>query len=324
LIPDPSSFYPTRWYRDGNGEGRVVANYLGDTPLTTPFFHDAVEAARRRYGDVAPVEWRPADVERLAELAGEPTGFIFHMSRCGSTLLSRMLAALERAIVISEPHAVNDLLMPTAQVDVVERSRWLRRLVGAFDKRRSRRAEWFFIKFSSWNVLEVETILAAFRHTPACFVFRDPVEVMVSVLNQPPGWMRWKTEAVLGPYVVGTAHDEVARLTDEEYCARALGRFCQLALAVGAERVRPLEYAELPAAAFTTIPRLFGLELTLAEIDRMHRTAQFDAKDAAGTRPFVADSLAKRQKASDSMRRLACEWAKPSFVRLRATAIDNE
>ena len=39
-----------------------------------------------------------------------PTGFVFHLSRCGSTLVSQMLAALPQNVVLSEAGPINDAL----------------------------------------------------------------------------------------------------------------------------------------------------------------------------------------------------------------------
>lgn len=54
------------------------------------------------------------ELELLAERlpAGNPDGFIFHLSRCGSTLVSQMLAALPRYKVLSEPAPLDNILWP--------------------------------------------------------------------------------------------------------------------------------------------------------------------------------------------------------------------
>ena len=38
-----------------------------------------------------------------------PSGFIFHMSRCGSTVISQMLAALAEHVVVSEAGPIDAL-----------------------------------------------------------------------------------------------------------------------------------------------------------------------------------------------------------------------
>src|SRR5678816_558328 len=103
---------------------------------------------------------------------------IFHMSRCGSTLVAQMLAALERNIVISEARPIDQVL--GAKVDEERRIAWLRWIVNALAQRRRPAEEFFFIKLDAWHVLHLPLIQRAFPNTPWVFLYRDPIEVMVS------------------------------------------------------------------------------------------------------------------------------------------------
>src|SRR5438874_313448 len=67
-----------------------------------------------------------------------PSGLIFHMSRCGSTLVSQMLAALPANIVVSEAPPIDAIvqayrLMPNA--DEERYAHWLAALTCAFGHR---------------------------------------------------------------------------------------------------------------------------------------------------------------------------------------------
>src|SRR5687767_15028620 len=79
--------------------------YLGNERLTDPFFEQTIT---RCLADPANLLFRhETPIEVLRELYEEhrgiePNGLIFHMSRCGSTLIAQMLAAVSRNIVISE------------------------------------------------------------------------------------------------------------------------------------------------------------------------------------------------------------------------------
>src|SRR6266542_3419017 len=80
-----------------------------------------------------------------------PSGFIFHMSRCGSTLISQMLAALPQNIVISEAGPIDSLLRtnfhdPSFADD--RRPIWFAWVVSALGQRRSGQEQHFFIKFN--------------------------------------------------------------------------------------------------------------------------------------------------------------------------------
>ena len=100
----------------------------GGEPLAAPFHnHDAYSWSRRplnRFLDVR------TPFTALADASGaDPAGIIFHMSRCGSTLTSRMLGALPGVLTLSEPRAVADVLRFNRfdrQADAAEQARRLR------------------------------------------------------------------------------------------------------------------------------------------------------------------------------------------------------
>jgi len=102
-----------------------------------------------------------------------PAGFIFHMSRCGSTLISQMLAALPQTVVISEASPI-DWLARTTRVSEPVRSQWLRWMVSALGQRRSGTENRYFIKFDSPTVMALPFIRRVFPSVPWVFAFRNP------------------------------------------------------------------------------------------------------------------------------------------------------
>lgn len=74
------------------------------------------------------------DARATMECAARPAGFIFHGSRCGSTLITQMLAALPQTIVLSEPPLVNEILTAhwrDPRITREQRIAWLRGAVYA-------------------------------------------------------------------------------------------------------------------------------------------------------------------------------------------------
>ena len=81
----------------------------GAKPLfTEPFFRQTIDALVQ-----ANAVQKLTPLGALAEVAPTkaPAGFIFHVSRCGSTLVSRSLAGIPRHRVVSEPAPVNQWLL---------------------------------------------------------------------------------------------------------------------------------------------------------------------------------------------------------------------
>ena len=92
--------------------------YAGARPLTEPFFDQTIQTLMQQPFNL--LFRHQTSIETLAERYEikpglKPTGFIFHMSRCGSTLVSQMLAALPRTIVVSEASPVDAILRAPAR-----------------------------------------------------------------------------------------------------------------------------------------------------------------------------------------------------------------
>ena len=84
--------------------------YLGQERFVAPFFSDTIERCLRQPFNQLFLRQAPIEtlVERYRTHPGlEPTAFIFHGSRCGSTLMAQLAAALPETIAISEAPPVD-------------------------------------------------------------------------------------------------------------------------------------------------------------------------------------------------------------------------
>ena len=206
--------------------------YLGTQRFREPFFEQTLQQ----------LLWQPFNmlfrhqtpIETLAKLQDAqpglpPSGFIFHMSRCGSTLTAQMLAALPKNIVISEADPIDRVLRANlghTRIAEEQRAIWLRGLIGALGQVRNAGERQLFIKFDSWNILDLPVIRRAFPQTPWIFLYRDPVEVMVSHGRQRGSQM---LPGVLDPRALGMDLATVQQVSLDEYCARVLAAVCEAA-----------------------------------------------------------------------------------------------
>lgn len=156
-----------------------------------------------------------------------PTAFIFHESRVGSTLIANMLASDELNLVYSEADVPSSLFNYDKNV---RRFRDTMLLLG-----RSRTHKRLFFKFQSVKTLKMDVALQAFPDVPWIFIFRKPVQVMMShmdpralLVGEPP-CLRSKTSGrttkVLAPHLAG---DEPP--SDAALCAAHLSNLCNSAL----------------------------------------------------------------------------------------------
>ena len=168
------------------------------------------------------------------------------MSRSGSTLVSRLLAALPTNIVISEARPLDSVLRAhhyDATVSEDQRIAWLRWMVSALAQQRVGDEKYFFIKFDAWHTLELPLIRRAFPDVPWVFVYRDPVEVLVSQLDHRGAHM---VPGVIAPSLFGIDPSTVTTIEPEEYCARVLAALCQAAVEYHANGGLLVNYRQLP------------------------------------------------------------------------------
>jgi hypothetical protein len=308
---------PIRIYWQGP-QAMVDWCYLGTQRFSESFFEHTVQKCL----------WQPFNllfrhqtpIETLAELQElqpglPPRGFIFHLSRCGSTLLAQMLAALPQNIVISEAPLIDATLRAHLRdVRITERQRatWLRGLISALGQARNSGEQHLFIKFDSWSILDLPVIREAFPETPWIFLYRDPVEVMVSQMRQRGSQM---VPGVLDARSIGLDFATARQISPEEYCARALAAICEAATRYyRTDDTHLVNYSQLPDAVWTSLAEHFGVYYTLEEIERMRAVAQFDAKHTALT--FEQDSVVKQQLATGEIRALAERFVRPWYDRL--------
>lgn len=236
-----------------------------------------------------------------AEAVINPSGFIFHLARCGSTLVAQMLAALADHIVLSEAPAI-DAVMRTrfwtgASED--ERASWLRAVVSSLGRRRNDAEKRLFVKFDAWHTVELPLIRMAFPDVPWIFLYRDPVEVLVSHERSTAALT---IPGAINPTVFGLDLADVVDLSPMAYAARVTAAIGEAALQHLDEDGRLVRYDELPGA-FPAILSHFGVDASDAELGRMNQVARENAK--ARGMPFVPDSMAKQAEASDEIREAA-------------------
>jgi hypothetical protein len=241
----------------------------------------------------------------------DPAGMIFHLSRCGSTLVSRLLGTVPGVIVIAEPSPLNALLgLDPGRVDGATLVRLVRLLVRALGRRRHGDERHLVLKCTSWNIRRQEILAAAFPETPWVWVQRDPLDVMASLLAKPPGWLGLGAVPPQTARRFGLDPATVPASGRVEFTARALGAMLWSA-AAGPGRRLCIDYSELPAAVWERIAPHFGLEIDAAAIERMTEQSRFYSKDAT---PRVFDMEAsERRLITDAMRTAAERFAEPGY-----------
>lgn len=297
--------------RGVGGELMLDWIHFGGRRLTEPFYEDSV--ARARSDDPGSlVSTTLAELgnwtDRPAHL--EPTGLIFHMSRCGSTLASRMLAACSANIVVSEASPIDAAVR--LEADDSERLKLLRAMVAALGQVRNAAETRYFLKLDSWHACALPLFREAFPLTPWVFLYREPTAVMVSHARRTGMQM---VSDLVPPGFYGL--DPSGQTWGVNYFAQVLGAICGAVVReYSGGGGMMVSYDELPDALWTRLLPHFGVTPSAEDVAAMAAAARFDAKAPAVL--FTPDAAAKRQATTAAIETAVERWLAASCRQLEA------
>jgi hypothetical protein len=149
-------------------------------------------AARRFY------TLRELELRLEHETAVQPSLLIFHCSRCGSTLLARLLKIDPTNRVFIEPPALREFLyVKREQLPWPETRRDLRVLLRSYGLDPSNGEKRLIFKLNSLAVYSLAAIRAALPEVAFIYMLRDPAEVVASLSGVTPAFLRPENRASL-------------------------------------------------------------------------------------------------------------------------------
>jgi hypothetical protein len=306
------------------GTLRTMWQDFGDLAMTDPFLNrtrnKTVNAADRS----KPFMTDQQVLHHVAIQAGNLpfSGAVFHLGRVGSTLVHRLLSETKKVLSLSEPLIVDQSISLTKSWPIDRRSALLRDVIGASAQPRRATERHLVIKMVVVMNTELGPFNLAFPKVPWLFVYRDPVEIMVSVLRQPPAFVHyWRQYPEHAAERFGVPAMANRAMSTEEFVARVLGRFC--ALIIEASKMAApgkcltVSYRRLPDAIWETIAPHFGITLSESDREVMREQARYSAKSTDAVE-FRSDSDAKRDRATPEVVRLAERYIAPMIEELKA------
>lgn len=285
-----------------------------------PFFDESVRRCLHRPFNRAFMPQTP--IAALKEFADThdgrpPDAFIFHMSRCGSTLLAQMFTALPDTRVISEASTLDRVLYAYRMVTPLAAETqidWLRALTRCYGVRPGAAFARHLVKLDAWHIDQVTLIEQAFPGVPWVYLYRNPLEVLVSNLalraaSTLPG--------VTTHQLPGVDLMSALSMPAESFLGQILRHNMQSALQ---HRSSPhgmyVNYTDLPDVALPVILEHFGMSVEPPEIQRMLTKATHNAKQPAIA--FVPDTSRKQNDASPIARHLADTLLMPLYEELES------
>jgi hypothetical protein len=220
-----------------------------------------------------------------------------------------MLTALPEHIVLSEPPPLDAILrLDRLEATDAQRIAWLQGWMSGISQPRHGECR-LYVKLDAWHILDLPLLRRAFPETPWIFLYRNPIEVLVSALRSPglhfiPNLLTIRT---------GITPEDAQKMSPTKYMARVLAMLLQNAL----EHLRDhggkaIDYATLPGSVISQIAPHFNLPLSPAQIEAMETRLPFQSKTPQLF--FEPDTKAKQHEAPEEARTLCATLLDPLYA----------
>lgn len=303
---------------------------FGTKELTEPFFDWTLNHLKH---SEPPAHERVTSTELFLRLADTipavvPSGLIFHISRCGSTLLSNFIRAGKMTLSLSEPRVLEPFFATTpfigaphlATISNNARKTFLDIIISLYSDRgafsgRSR----VVLKCDGIGIFSMAIMRLVWPTVPFIILIRDPIEVIVSNLNKPARWIVERQHRCEFGWTSQQGHD----MSSEEYSARLIGGLCEAAIAQVDDNCRIIDYANLNRQTLVSAAHFFGIDVQSVCVDDV---LQMHASEPKRPKLFEADCEQKQRAATPLVRECARRWAERPYRDLKnlAAATENE
>ncbi len=259
--------------------------YVGDKKYTEPFFLETTARSRlfeenqKPFHAVSTLDGIIDFSENIPSLA--PTAFIFHVSRCGSTLLAQLLSLDEQNIVLAEPSIFDEVLREIAfkkpEISKQKIDESLKAVVKFLGQKRTGDEQHFFIKLDSWHIFYYEKLRNLYPETPFIFSFRRPDEVIRSQVQESG---MHAAPGVIQPAIFGFEFSEIITLERPVYVAKVLEKYFERYLEIVEKDKNTIfvNYAEGILTSLDKIEQFLNLKIKPSIKQKMVERTQFHSK----------------------------------------------
>jgi hypothetical protein len=273
---------------------RMLLLDLRGADFREPGFQQTIERWHKEQPQILSLELDLRDFPTIArrEPGRIPDGFVFHVGRCGETLVSSVLSWPDEHLVIKNSSAVNALLTDLLHDEdgrASEREN-LTSLALPFMFRHTRgTVKRLLFLLSSWNLRLASTLLRLFPSTPAVFIARQALPVVASLLSRPPGWQNLASrprliQARFFPSLASVPPQ--LALAPATFYAHTWRSGMEAALSLPRSRVLVVAFDELLAAPVPSLMRIlrhFGLCFDQESIAAVFGPRASALREAAGS-----------------------------------------
>ncbi|TDO71541.1 hypothetical protein EV143_108196 [Flavobacterium chryseum] len=255
--------------------------YLADLKYAEPFFEETISKCRsltynsKSFKVISTVENLINWSEELISV--ELKSLFFHVSRCGSTMLSQSLVTSAENIMISEAPIIDQILRSNI-FSLEKKTVLIKSVLKLLGQKRFTEQQHLIIKLDAWHIFNASFLRSIFQETPFALLYRNPTEVLKS--HQKKMGMHMVPN-LLPPNVFGIFAKEIDEISFQQYGALVLEKYFQgfLDFYESDENVTVLNYNEGMKQVVEQFLSFINTKYSNTELDKMYDRLQKHSKN---------------------------------------------
>ncbi|WP_166925456.1 sulfotransferase family protein [Flavobacterium poyangense] len=265
--------------------------YLNDTRYLDPFFDETLVKCvghapnLKRFKVVSSVQNL---IDWSAQLvSAELKALVFHVSRCGSTMLAQSLAVSPQNIVIAEAPII-DAIVRSEAFDLDKKRILIKAVITLLGQKRFPEEKNLVVKLDSWHIFEANELRTIFPELPFILLYRNPSEVLKSHSKRNGMHM---VPNLLPSKIFGITDKQLEELSFQQYGAVVLEKYFQ-AYADFQEtdqNVSVYNYKEGMRDILEKVMDIIDADYYIEEVDQMYERLKKHSKNKTST--FTGDSF---------------------------------
>lgn len=201
--------------------------YLGDKRYVDPFFDETLMKCKSHYNNSTRYKV-VSSVENVIDwsaglVSAELKSLLFHVSRCGSTMMCQSLAVSPQNIVVSEA-PILDQIIRSDFFDLDKKRVLIKSVIALLGQKRFVEEKNLIVKLDSWHVFEIDELRAIFPELPFVLLYRDPSEVLKSHAKLKGMHM---VPNLLPATIFGISEEDIQTISFQQYGAVVLEKYFQ-------------------------------------------------------------------------------------------------
>jgi hypothetical protein len=200
-----------------------------------------------------------------------PSGFIFHLGRSGSTLLSKILARNRNHLMISEAAPLNQFWLIFGRIKDFDKNENLKtiykNLLLAILRRRLLSHTYSFIKFTSYNIHFFDFINSIFPDVPSIYLYKKPNDVISSFEQKPTGLLDLPKLTLES--ITGLTNPDIVAIVNKQMTE---------ALDIQESKLKKVAYETLNPENLNSILKYFHIKTDNKQLKIMQSQFEFDSK----------------------------------------------